>query len=219
MKECIKCFISKPEDLFRKNRNACKECESKSAKEWQLNNKEKVKLNEKIYREKNKERLKEKNAKYYSNNIEYFKKKKKEWREFNKERESNYSKEYFLKNTDKIRKRNRDYSKKRYDTDELYRLKINLRTRMSIYCKKRGFKKGHLVDLLGCSWGEFKAHIESKWTEGMSWENYKYRGWHIDHIIPLSSAETKDDLYSLCHYTNLQPLWWIDNFKKGSKLN
>jgi hypothetical protein len=52
----------------------------------------------------------------------------------------------------------------------------------------------------------------------MSWYNYRYNGWHIDHIIPLATAKTLDDLILLSHYTNLQPLWSKDNFKKGKKI-
>jgi hypothetical protein len=52
----------------------------------------------------------------------------------------------------------------------------------------------------------------------MSWDNYGFRGWHIDHIVPLSSAKTKDEAVSLNHYTNLQPLWGVDNMKKGKKI-
>jgi hypothetical protein len=51
----------------------------------------------------------------------------------------------------------------------------------------------------------------------MSWDNYGYYGWHIDHIIPLSSAKTKEEIYKLCHFKNLQPLWWTDNLSKGKK--
>ena len=54
--------------------------------------------------------------------------------------------------------------------------------------------------------------------EGMSWDNYGYYGWHIDHIIPLSFAKTEEETYKLCHYTNLQPLWANDNLTKGKKL-
>jgi hypothetical protein len=52
----------------------------------------------------------------------------------------------------------------------------------------------------------------------MSWDNYGFYGWHIDHVIPLSSAKTEEEVYKLCHYTNLQPLWAEDNLKKGSKI-
>jgi len=52
----------------------------------------------------------------------------------------------------------------------------------------------------------------------MSWKNYGRKGWEIDHIIPLSSATTKEELIKLCHYTNLQPLWWWENLEKGNKI-
>ena len=58
-------------------------------------------------------------------------------------------------------------------------------------------------------------HLEKQFAIGMSWENRSE--WHIDHIIPLSSAKTEDEVYKLCHYTNLQPLWAEDNLKKSNK--
>ena len=67
-------------------------------------------------------------------------------------------------------------------------------------------------------WPEFlKEHLESQFIDGMGWDNRVE--WHIDHIIPLSSAKTEDELYRLCHYTNLQPLWAEDNLKKGNKFS
>jgi len=59
--------------------------------------------------------------------------------------------------------------------------------------------------------------LEKKFVGGMSWENYGK--WHIDHIIPLSSANNEDEIYKLCYYTNLQPLWSEENLKKGKKIN
>ena len=55
-------------------------------------------------------------------------------------------------------------------------------------------------------------------TPEMNWSNYGKFGWHIDHIIPLDSANTEDEMYKLCHYTNLQPLWWSENLSKGHKV-
>ena len=72
--------------------------------------------------------------------------------------------------------------------------------------------------IIGCIPEYLKEHIENQFTDGMCWENYGLYGWHIDHIIPLSSANTEDEIYKLCHYTNLQPLWAEENMKKSNKL-
>ena len=74
------------------------------------------------------------------------------------------------------------------------------------------------MDIVGCSPTELREHIEKQFTDGMSWDNYGTYGWHLDHIIPLSTAETREDVFKLNHYTNLQPLWATDNLKKGKKI-
>ena len=70
-------------------------------------------------------------------------------------------------------------------------------------------------DLIGCTPQQLKDYLESKFLEGMSWENRDE--WHIDHIIPCASFDlTKVEEQQKCfHYTNLQPLWAVDNLKKG----
>ena len=74
------------------------------------------------------------------------------------------------------------------------------------------------IDILGCTINDFKTHIENNFKDGMTWDNYSYYGWHIDHIIPLSSANSDEELMKLCHFTNLQPLWYLENLKKSNKL-
>lgn len=71
--------------------------------------------------------------------------------------------------------------------------------------------------MLGCDWSHLKTHLESKFTDGMSWENRSM--WHIDHIIPLASAKSIEEVVKLCHYTNLQPLWAEENLSKGTKIS
>ena len=79
------------------------------------------------------------------------------------------------------------------------------------------YKTGSAVKDLGCDIKEFKKYIESKWSQGMSWDNYGYNGWHIDHIIPLVNFDLTDkkQLKEACHYGNLQPLWKNDNLEKS----
>ena len=79
-------------------------------------------------------------------------------------------------------------------------------------------KRNKTFHIVGCPPEYLKEHLETQFVDGMSWNNYGRYGWHIDHIIPLSSAKTEDELYKLCHYTNLQPLWAEDNLKKSNKI-
>ena len=77
-------------------------------------------------------------------------------------------------------------------------------------------KNNKTFNMIGCSPEFLKEHLEKQFVDGMNWEN---RGdWHIDHILPLSSAQNEDEIYKLCHYTNLQPLWAEDNIKKSNKI-
>lgn len=84
---------------------------------------------------------------------------------------------------------------------------------------KRATRTGSAIDNLGCSISQFKTYIESKFQEGMTWENYGRNGWHIDHIKPFDSFNliNPEDLKRACHFTNLQPMWAKDNWSKGAK--
>jgi hypothetical protein len=83
---------------------------------------------------------------------------------------------------------------------------------------KNNSKRGRTIELIGIDIVGLKNYLETKFTDGMTWENYGLYGWHIDHIIPLSSAKNEDEFTKLCHYTNLQPLWAEDNLKKSNKV-
>jgi hypothetical protein len=81
------------------------------------------------------------------------------------------------------------------------------------------FKNSSAVGDLGCSIQEFKLYLESKFQTGMTWDNYGRKGWHIDHIIPISRFDllNAEQAKIACHYTNLQPMWWNENLKKGNR--
>lgn len=88
----------------------------------------------------------------------------------------------------------------------------------SLLKQKKAMSSRTLRVHIGCSLDELKIHIESQFTEGMTWANHGLFGWHIDHKIPLSSAGNFDELVKLLHYSNIQPLWAIDNLKKAAKM-
>ena len=109
-------------------------------------------------------------------------------------------------------------ARERRATDPLYALKCRLRCRVYSALKNKGFKKNTKTALmLGCTYEDFKAYIESKFLPGMAWDTF-LSDCHIDHLVPLDVADTEEDVYSLSHYTNLRPLWGPDNLAKNAKL-
>lgn len=110
-----------------------------------------------------------------------------------------------------------NYTKNRKGNDINFKLTVSLRTRLNSAIRGN-YKSGSAVNDLGCSIEELKAHLENRFQEGMSWNNWSKDGWHIDHIRPLASFDLtdKEELKKACHYTNLQPLWAEDNLKKGA---
>ena len=139
----------------------------------------------------------------------------------NKHNKYNPSKkqEYYEKNKVSIKARTAKRHKERRKQDILYRLADYMRSRVRHALKNAEFiKETKFKEYIGCTLEELKLHLEKQFQPGMTWENYSLHGWHIDHIIPLSSAQSEAELYKLCHYTNLQPLWAIENIRKGAKI-
>lgn len=122
-------------------------------------------------------------------------------------------------NRKKIKLYRAEHQRHKMATDLDYRLRTLLRGRLS-KAFSNGYKKGSAVSDLGCSIQHLKLHLELFWDEGMSWLNYgKGEGqWSIDHIKPLSHFDLSDrsQLLQAVHYTNLQPLWHVDNMRKNA---
>jgi hypothetical protein len=116
------------------------------------------------------------------------------------------------------RKNNPKYTTERKKIDPTFKLIKNVRRRLKRFLDINYItKRSQTFDIIGCTPQFLKEHLEKQFTDGMSWELMGSR-IHIDHIIPLSSAKTEEELYKLCHYSNLQPLWLEDNLKKGCKI-
>jgi hypothetical protein len=126
--------------------------------------------------------------------------------------------DYYYKNKDYVLERSKKYNTYQYNNDEIFKLKTIMRNRIRNFLLLKGItKKNKTFNIVGCSPSYLKEYIEKKFTEGMCWEKMG-QYIHIDHIIPLSSAKTEEEIYELCHYTNLQPLWAADNLTKYNKI-
>jgi len=193
-------------------------------KEYYLTNKESLILKKKEYRQKNKEKILEYNRNYRLKNKESLQNKEKiyrekiidktiEYRQANKDK----IKKYFIDNKAKINIQKNIYHKNRRETEPLFKLKCSLSSRMTKALKAKNYiKSQRTLDMLGCDLQTAKAHLEKQFTKGMNWGNQGK--WHVDHIIPCASAKTEEELIKLFHYTNLQPLWAIDNILKKDKI-
>lgn len=75
------------------------------------------------------------------------------------------------------------------------------------------------MEMTGTSLSQLRLHIESLWKPGMSWDNYGFRGWHIDHIKPICQFNIRDPQQAkeAFNWQNLQPLWMKENLTKGKK--
>ena len=228
-KKCIKCGIAKELESFLKQgtSNICKDCNSKYMREY-------------YERRKNNEDFKLKREEYAKSyvrpreSIERHKQKTKEWKQKNKEHLRNYQRNYDKEhreeknarqnkwkadNKEKVKEyQQKDYNKRR--NDPMLKIKDQIRNRIGESFRKKGFIKDKKLELiLCCSLDEFVEHLLQTYKKnyGVEWDGIEKV--HIDHIIPLKNAQTKEEVYELCNYQNLQLLKSIDNLRKNDKIN
>jgi hypothetical protein len=199
-KICSKCKEEKEVCEFYKHsknpkiyRTQCKKCMNTSSTKYYRENFEKISEHGKKLRLQNPEKNKIHCKEYKKNNPDYFKK----WINKNKEHRKKYIKEY--------------------NSNPKNKVKNSLRSRINELMNKK-YNNPRTLELVGCDYEFLIKYIESKFSGDMSWDNYGYYGWHIDHIIPLSSAKSEDEVKKLFHYTNLQPLWGKENQEKSNKI-
>lgn len=142
----------------------------------------------------------------------------------NKELQDSKNKKWRLANPEKVKasrnkhRLSKEESRLKYKNDVLYRLAKLIRNRTNSATKASSLEKKYkFIQYIGCTMERLREHLEQQFLPGMSWENHGLHGWHIDHIIPLSSAETEEELLKLSHFSNLQPLWAKDNLTKWAK--
>jgi hypothetical protein len=166
-------------------------------RQWKLNNKERERNNNARWYEENKLGVKLRKSKEYRKNPEREKTRTNEWKKSNATKISHAIK-----------------------SNPSRRIAAAIRSKMSNVLAGR-LKSNSTVKCLGCSFEDLKRHLESLFQSGMSWDNYGLHGWHIDHIKPLAAFDLTDEeqFKEAWHYTNLQPLWAVDNLRKGKSYN
>lgn len=128
-----------------------------------------------------------------------------------------YMREYRRKNKEKIAKQNLETQKRLRETNPSYQIACLSRSRLN-YGLKRIVQQGKefCFKPLGCTFVEFKQHLEDEFADGMSWDNYGHGGWTIDHIVPLCKFDLTNEieLNKAMHFSNTQPMWERDNHRK-----
>jgi hypothetical protein len=234
-KFCGKCKISKSLDAFGLDKDSpdgrryeCKACRSEHEKNLYKVSKEKHLIRIKRYKDKNRETIREKGRAYYHSHLEQAKEYRKEhsiekaetdrkYRESHREYFAVYSKDYQKRNRHRLREKSRIYLKQRRKTDIVFKIRGNLRSR--IYKAIRGLvKSARTEELVGCSIDDLMRYLENKFLPGMSCDNYGK--WHIDHIVPccLFDLSKPEEQRRCFNYTNLQPLWAVDNMRKNGRM-
>lgn len=185
---------------------------------WVAENPEKISTYRRSYAKENQPKITAASKLWKKNNPERHKETTDAWRNANRPRLKEISKRDREKNKESRIAYDIAYSRKRRKESALFALVTVCRNRTAAaFRKARIAKNGRTQEILGCEWGDLKAHIERQFTKGMNWGNRGEKGWHIDHIIPLCKATNERELKRLCHYTNLRPMWAAENLAKGDK--
>lgn len=233
-KTCCKCGETKDDSLFYKDKTKkdgkstkCIDCD----KRYKRENSERISLVKKEYNKRTKEIASKQRRERYLKNLEKEKQYAAEKRKNERETVIERTKDWRKRNAEYIKKYNKSYKKenresisaresKRYKEELEYRILKSLYSRVNKAIRAaKTIKKDRTKDLIGCSVEKLKKHLEKKFKTGMTWDNYGFTGWHIDHIKPCASFDLTDqEQQKECfHYTNMQPLWAVENIKKGAK--
>lgn len=224
MKRCTICQDTKPYSEFHRQAsrtdgyaNWCKPCKKIKKRDDYLKNRTSILASMAEYRRANPEKVSDIKKNSRLKKIDQYKARARESYLKNRGRVLEYQANYRKENWPEVLKRNTQYVRRRLRQDPLFRMTYAVRNRTFVAFRNKGFGKNtKTCEMIGCDWPELMAHMQSQFAEGMTMENYG--DWHVDHIIPLASAKSEEELIALCHFTNLQPLWAADNIRKGARL-
>ena len=206
-----------------------KECADRN-KKWAQKNKEYLKIKSKEYRDNNIEKLKEKSKKwrednkqiiqenkkeYYKNNKEKYLLISKKYRENNKEKHKLYQKEYYKNNKKEYSEKQKLYKKERRKIDPIFKLRGCISSNICKALKAQGYTKNtKTFNILKCEYDFFIEFLNGVASNGYT---YGVGNLHLDHVIPISLAETEDEAILLSHYSNYQLLSADENIVKGNR--
>ena len=246
-KKCSKCGVVKDFGDFskrktRKLRYWCKECCRVAGKEYrnrpdvkirarayrrqyEKNNKDKIKIRKHQYHLRNKKRIAKVKRIYRAKNVDKIKRRNAIYRLENKEKITKYHKEYSSSRI--VKSRENLLRKKRIQTDINFRIRKNVGSMVHGRLKRRILnKKGKATfDILPYTVEDLKNHLEKLFEPWMNWDNWGLGvgTWNIDHIVPDASfnyTSVEDVEFQKCWaLDNLRPFDAIENIKKGNKLN
>lgn len=186
-------------------------------KYWQEHIDERKAYKANYYKENHDEILAKKKDEYYADHEKYLEKNRANYHK-HREKRAEWKRTYYQENKTEIQKKKLAYTIKRLANDPIFKLKEQTRTLIRNSFKRTGYKKGTKTEeILGCDFNVFVEYLLGTWQAnyGTEWNGEPY---HIDHIIPLATAKTEQDVIELCHYTNLQLLKPEDNQSKSDKL-
>lgn len=185
------------------------------ALQWHFDNHEASTAKARAWRASNPEAVSRANREYYAANKTNLLAKYAAWASENSERRKAYMAGWYADNPSKYS----EYHRKRSESPR-YRVENAVRCRIWDGITSESKAGRRTFDLLGYDIDDLKIHLEAKFLPGMTWANYG-RGWHIDHIRPLSSfwynTPEDQDFQRAWSLSNLQPLWAADNLAKGAK--
>ena len=154
-------------------------------------------------------------------NREVYRRYARNWRAGNRERDRSNRRDWTGKNRERLTTYKRDYDNQRKRTDHVFKLVCTVRSRIATALSASRLKGRRVtargaLRYLGCPFDDFARHIESQFTDGMSWENFGKSGWHVDHIYPLGRADLTDpvELLAAFNWRNCRPLWGVENMVK-----
>lgn len=186
-------------------------------KKYREANRDKIYASHKEWRDKNRDHLNEQQRERYRENPQAFKARKDKYISTHQEEVKESRHRYKTENRQKCT----DYERTKRQSDPKYRFRSSFISLISQYLRRHGYTGGKKIwEVVGCDFDTFLAYISDQFEEGMTLENYGHsKGcWNIDHIIPICTAKSNEDLERLNHYTNLRPMWSTDNYKKSRKM-